>query len=137
MVKCHENACWAARLSTTLDPGDEYALSWQPDPLSPTAVQTVLRYREVRLVGIPGALLRKLRRATLGLESFTAGDNAHKKGMHPVLYFISFYFVIVRTLTKAFTQTLKNLHLRRWLEMHGFRIKIAKITSFFIFPMVI
>jgi hypothetical protein len=41
------------------------------------------------------------------LKSFPAGDNAHKKGVHSVLFFISFYFVTVTTLTKAFMQTLK------------------------------
>lgn len=49
-----------------LDAVDEYALSRQPDP--PSATQTVLRYREVRPVGIPGALLRKLRQGTLGFR---------------------------------------------------------------------
>jgi len=63
--KCHENAGLSARLST-LDAADEYALSRQPDP--PTATQTALRYRELRPVDIPGALLRKLRQGTVGFR---------------------------------------------------------------------
>lgn len=59
-----KNAPISIRLSI-LDTRDEYALSWQRDPL--LAVQTVQRYRQARLVGIPRALLRKLRRGTPGV----------------------------------------------------------------------